>query len=412
MNGRIVWMFCLLAALFGAGQFNRVAGSIMTPVIDHELGLGAAAVGTAMAVYYVAGALMQIPAGLWFDRFGVRLVLPALLAVSVAGTVIFATAESSAALILGRLLIGSGYASTLVAAFVIFARWVPQEKFATVSAALLAAGSIGGICGTAPLAWLIGEIGWRHTFVGVAGLTTVLLVAAALVLRNAPPGYRASGRPPANLRESLSGLRDVLRHRDMRYLLILSLVTYGPQMTVLGLWGGAFLGDTYGLDNNQRGLVLLALATINALSLLLWGPLDRLLDSRKTVAIAAYLLQGGLFIAIAASAGQGLAWTLALLCLLAATFGGYVVVQSHCRALFPDSMVGRANTSLNLAAILGVAAMQWLSSLIVGALPAGAAGGLADPDAYRLAFGAIGLTCWLAVGLYTRVRDVRPSTRR
>lgn len=410
MKGRLFWMFLLLAALFGAGQFNRVAGSIVAPVIDHELGLGAAAVGTAMAVYYLAGALMQIPTGLWFDRFGVRVVLPGLLAISVVGTLIFAYAETANGLILGRILIGSGYASVLVSAFVIFARWVPQDRFASISAALLAAGSIGGILGTAPLAWLIDLVGWRQTFLGVAALTAILLVAVALVLRNAPPGYVPSGRPPGSLRENVAGLIAVLRHRDMRYVLILGLVTYGPQMTVLGLWGGAFLGDTYGLDNSERGLVLLALAVINASSLLLWGPLDRLLDSRRTVAIGAYLLQGGLFLAVALSAGSGLWLTLALMATLAATFGGYVVLQSHCRALFPDAMVGRANTSLNLVAILGVAIMQWLSSLLVDAFPSDS--GLADPMAYRLAFGAIGIACWCAVALYFPVRDVRPSERR
>jgi len=58
--------------------------------------------------------------------------------------------------------------------------------------------------------------------------------------------------------------------------------------------------------------------------------------------------------------------------------------------------------------MLGVACMQTLSGIIIGAfepLP----GGARTEDAYRALFGTLTLVLIIAVAIYTRSQDVKPS---
>ena len=406
--GRAPAMFVLFALTFAASQFHRVATGVTTPVLQAELGVSAEILGLAGAAFFYAAAAMQVPVGVLLDRYGARATVPALLLVAVAGTAVYATAQGATALFVGRVLIGAGPAAVMVGAFVVVARWYPRDRFATVAAMMVAAGSIGGLSATAPLAAAIEWWGWRPVFEGAAVLLGLLAVLGWLVVRDAPPGHRPDERRPASLRESVAGLGEVLGNRELRLLLAAGLVCYGPAMTLLGLWAGPYLADVHGLDALERGQVLLAMAAATPLGLALVGPLDRRFGTRKYVVLP-LLLAMSAALALLAAAGDRSLW-LAVACLVAVMIAQtfYIVLQAHCRSLFPDRLVGRANTLLNLAGILGVALMQTASGLIVGAFPAAAPDRVAAPGAYAAVFGCLALATAAAAACYARVRDVPP----
>ena len=55
------------------------------------------------------------------------------------------------------------------------------------------------------------------------------------------------------------------------------------------------------------------------------------------------------------------------LCLLLALEGGFGVLQySDCRDSYPPEEQGRALSALTMAMFLGVAVVQWLSSIVAG----------------------------------------------
>ena len=55
--------------------------------------------------------------------------------------------------------------------------------------------------------------------------------------------------------------------------------------TVQGLWGGPFLREVHGLSPIEAGNVLLVAVIAYQVGMLGFGPLDRLLDTRKWIAI-------------------------------------------------------------------------------------------------------------------------------
>jgi predicted MFS family arabinose efflux permease len=407
--GRIVFMFVLFAALFGTGQFHRISSSVIIPELDAELSLGAATIGLITGIYFLTAMLMQIPTGLCFDRFGARRTVSVVLMISIIGTLFFATAHTATGLLVGRALMGAGFASVLMGSYAVFARWIPVDRFSTFSAWLLACGSLGGMMATSPLAAAVEWIGWRPTIIGVTIMTVGLVAATFFGVRDAPPGYVDKGRKPGSLGESLLGLVDVLRDRNMRYILMMGIATFGPGMALVGLWSGPYLADLHGLDTVTRGHLLFAMAVAAPVGLMVIGPLDRLFNSRKKVVVVFGGLKAAAFFALAIwiDANVWIGAGLMIWVMFAQAY--YVALQSHCRSLFPETMVGRATTSLNLVSVGGVALTQIATGAIIEAFPS--ATGIASADGYRWVFAFVGAIVALAVLAYTRVDDapVRPA---
>src|SRR5207244_2408394 len=74
-------------------------------------------------------------------------------AILVVGTVVFSTAATVNGLVGGRILIGLGAASFLVAPLTLYARWFAPERFSTLAGIHIGIGTLGTLCATAPLAF-------------------------------------------------------------------------------------------------------------------------------------------------------------------------------------------------------------------------------------------------------------------
>src|SRR5436309_4448619 len=88
----------------------------------------------------------------------------------------------------------------------------------------------------------------------------------------------------------LQGLFEVLRNPRLRPILALNFCNYACTFTVQGLWGGPYLREVHGLSAIEAGNVLLAAVVAYQCGMLAFGPLDRLLDTRKRIAAAGSLV--------------------------------------------------------------------------------------------------------------------------
>jgi len=84
------------------------------------------------------------------------------------------------------------------------------------------------------------------------------------------------------------------------------------------------------------------------------------------------------------------------------------MVMTHGRGIFPDRLIGRGIATMNTSVMLGVACMQTISGLILGAfepLP----GGARSEIAYRSLFGFLAAILLVALAMYSRSVDIKPS---
>jgi predicted MFS family arabinose efflux permease len=385
-----------LVVMTGLSQFHRAALGVVGPELAADLGAGAAVLGAANGAFFLALFVAQIPVGLALDRIGPRLTVAALTGPAVLGGLAQALAPDGPSFLLARFLLGLGCAAGFMSAVVLCARWYAGEGLTTALARVFALSNCGILLAGAPFAAVAGLVGWRGAYALAAGLTLIGGVLWWRLVRDDPPGA-VPPRRTETLAEALRGQVTVWRTPGLLPILSMHLVGYACMATVLAVWAGPYLAEVHGLAPEPRGTVLLLMGLALPLGLLGIGPVERRLGrSRLLVAALAsgvVLVLGALALwpraPLAVSAGL-----LVLLCLLSCF---PVVVVTQGRALFPDHLVGRGATTVNLAQTVGGAALPAITGAVVALAPPG--------EAWSVAFAALsaamafGLVGYLAGGL-------------
>lgn len=337
-----------LVAAYVLSQFYRAFLAVMTPVLADDIGTTAEDLASASGLWFLAFALMQLPVGSALDRVGPRLTTAGLLAVGAVGAGVFAMAQGPGAINLAMVLIGIGCSPVLMASYYIFARTFSPAVFGTLAGAVIGVGSLGNIASSLPLSAAVQAFGWRPTVWAVGALTLAIAALIAALVRDPA---RVNGGPKGSL-------LDLLKMPALWPVLIMMVACYAPAAGLRGLWVGPYYTDVFGADAGQIGTVTLIMGLAMVAGNFAYGPLDRLLKTRK------WLVFGGNAMVLVCLVGlwimpQAGGWTTALLLSGVGFFGAsFPMVIAHGRAFFPTHLVGRGVTLLNLFGIGAAGIMQ------------------------------------------------------
>ncbi len=397
-----------LATAYVASHFFRAANVTIGLDLMRDLAIGPEALGALTGAFFFGFSAMQIPCGFLFDRYGPRRTVSGMLLLAVVGAAIFTLAPSWPILLTGRALMGAGFGVMLIGSMVVISRWFPSDRFSTLSGIVLSIGLMGNLLATTPLAWGTELIGWRGVFGIVVVFAALAAIAVWLVVRDAPPGHPFLVRKPETPAELLQGLGEVLRNPRLPFILVLNFCNYACSFTVQGLWGGPFLREVHGLTRIEAGNVLLGAVVAYQCGMLTFGPLDRLLDTRKWIAVTGTSVIATILATLALWGQPPLGLAIAAIVAIGFFSASSTMIMTHGRAIFPDRLIGRGMATMNTSVMLGVACMQSLSGLILGAFVP-LADGTRSELAYRTLFGVMSVVLLVAVTIYSRSRDVRPS---
>src|SRR6476469_4206350 len=397
-----------LALAYVASHFFRAANVTIGLDLMRDLAIGPEALGALTGAFFFGFSAMQIPCGVLFDHFGPRRTVASMLILATTGAAIFTLAPSWPILLTGRVLMGAGFGAMLIGSMVVISRWFLPDRFSTLTAMVLSIGLLGNLAATTPLAWASQAIGWRAAFGAVAIFTALATIAVWLVVRDAPPGHPFLARTPESPRQMLQGLLEVLRNPRLKPILALNFCNYACTFTVQGLWGGAFLREVHGLSTIAAGNVLLCAVIAYQAGMLAFGPLDRRLDTRKGIAIGGTLVIICLLATLALFSHPPVWLPVSVIIVLGFFSASSTMMMTHGRGIFPDRLIGRGISTRNTAVMLGVACMQTLSGIIIGAFEPLASGARTE-DAYRALFGTLTLVLIVAIAIYSRSQDVKPS---
>jgi len=397
-----------LATAYVASHFFRASNVTIGRDLMRDLAIGPEALGALTGAFFFGFAAMQIPCGFFFDHFGPRRTVAGMLVLATFGVTIFTLAPTWPILLTGRVLMGAGFGAMLIGSMVVISRWFPPDRFSTLTAMVLSIGLLGNLAATTPLAWASQGSGWRTVFGAVAVFTALATIAVWLVVRDAPPGHPFLARTPEPPRQMLQGMLEVLRNPRLRPILALNFCNYACTFTVQGLWGGPFLREVHGLSPIEAGNVLLSAVIAYQLGMLAFGPLDRLLDTRKWIAIGGSLVIISILATLAIASHPPIFVPIGAIVGIGFLSASSTMVMTHGRGIFPDRLIGRGIATINTAVMLGVACMQTLSGIIIGAFEP-LADGARSETAYRALFGVLTAVLITAVAIYSRSQDVRPS---
>ena len=401
----------MMAALYGLGLANifiRSSMGVLAPELAADLALSPAMLGAIASAFFLSYAVVQIPTGLLLDRFGPRLVVIGLFLLTVIGTLMFALAPSGPVLLLARVLMGMGCAGIFAGVFLIIARFYPPARFTPIGATLNSFAMLGTFLATIPLAYLVVTLGWRDSFLWIALAMSLVAVLAVFTLRDQPSGIDA-----ATTRERQEGLRDVLAGSwaVIRTPGILRITSGGIALsagnTILGIWGGPYLNDVHGLNETERGGVLIFMACAGVAGHFLYGQAARIFNTLKYLVLAGTTAIAAILGTLALLPAPSLLTVTILLALLGLVCGFPTILLAHGRALVPDHLIGRGLTTVNTGIMIAIAAMQMAVGALIGTVAVKATG-QASPEGYRAGFAFIAVMATITFAIYATTDDHKP----
>lgn len=353
-------MTCVLlpfAAAYFLTYAFRTINSVISQNLVSEVGLGAAELGLLTSVFFLSIAAIQLPLGSCLDRFGPRRVQTVSLPVAAIGALMVCFADEFRSLLVGRILIGIGVASALMAGLKAIAVWFPRDRVALANGVLVTLGSLGAIATTVPSEALLPLIGWRGLFGVLAVATVATAVLTYFVVPEAPSSSGATG--------PLSGLSSVYTDAYFWRLAPLSTTCVAASWSLQGIWAARWLSDVEGLDQTEimRHLFTMAMA-ISAGALLLGTAAYR---TRGRVA-PGLLLAAVATVSLAAQISLIMRWPLPsylVWATIAAAGAATVLSFSAVTQHFPREIAGRANAALNTMHVLGAFLLQSVTGLII-----------------------------------------------
>jgi MFS family permease len=400
--GATVALVGTLGSIYIVSQFLRNSVGVIAPNLAAELGLSASEIGLLSSAFFFAFAGAQIPLGIALDRWGPRRSMLVCSGIAIAGAMLFSVASTTLGLIAARVLMGIGSSCFLMAPLTLYARRYAPGRFAMLTGIQLGLGTVGTLLATAPLAFAAAALGWRGTFLLVAGL---VLVAALLVfgmVREDAPDPRAPHRPET-FRDNIAGLIEALRTPSVGRLFFMQLFGYSSFVLVVGLWGGPYLTHIYGYDLTARGDMLLLAAIAQIVGVLLWGHADRLLGGHKLPVLVGFVATALALLAVAYAGVLSEPGLMVWLIAVGFASACVTVLIAHGKALFPSRLVGRGMTLLNMGTMAGVFLSQTVSGALIDLFPV--KDGAYALDAYRAVFGLQAIFALAACLLYLGARD-------
>ncbi|MGY3450970.1 MFS transporter [Bradyrhizobium sp. USDA 4353] len=231
-----------------------------------DFGTDASGVAMLASSYFWGYTLMQIPAGVLVDRFGVKRVVLCSMTASVLGSAAFALSPNLLDVFIARVIMACGDALVFTALLKLVAQSFSDQRFGLMSGISQVSGYAGGVVATTPLAAAVTGFGWRACFLFIACIGLANLACASVALKPASPNAK-----PPTLRGVLLACWHALGSAA-NWGCAMSFASHFAVVTTLaGVWGIPMVSHYFGISPSAAGGPLLAFMVGNAIGSIFLG---------------------------------------------------------------------------------------------------------------------------------------------
>jgi MFS family permease len=337
-----------VAVAYAVAFLQRVSPQSVGLSFMADFGTDAAGVAMLASSYFWGYTLMQIPAGLLVDRYGVKRIVLVSMTASSFGSAAFALMPNLLDVFAARLIIACGDALVFTALLKLVAQSFSDERFGIMSGISQVSGYVGGAMATSPLAAAVTGFGWRACFIFIACVGVANLGMASMVLK--PDPVSVSER---TMKSVLASSCQALG-RAANWGCAMSFASHFAVVTTLsGVWGIPMVAHVFNISPSAAGAPLFAFMVGNAIGSIFLGHIaDRMAAALDTALIRICLLRM-LLIAILSppfAHALGFVYTSVVFAALGLIAGGTVPLVLKCtKRLYTAELIG-VGASINTTA--------------------------------------------------------------
>lgn len=294
---KAIWMYILAALFLMYEMAVQVSPSVMAHSLMREWGVSSRALGWVASLYFYSYALMQVPAGFFYDKYGPKKLLFIASLVCGMGSLFFAFTEDIYWAGFGRFLIGFGSAFAFIGVMTVAARWFPRHQFPFLVGIGMFLAAIGALCGAYPIALLVDYTGWRNAMqiLGIIGICLALFFI--LFMRDFPSEEKKEIMEECFHDTDFGAhMKEILQSPKVWMIILYAFCGWSPMVVFASLWGVPFLIDIYGVSNEIASICV----SMMWVALMIFSPIIGWLAERKG-SKTVFLILGGLMGAISFS---------------------------------------------------------------------------------------------------------------
>lgn len=126
--------------------------------------------GWVLSIFALGYAIFQVPSGILADRYGPRIILTSVVSFWSIFTALTAAATGYISMLIYRFLFGLGEAGAYPGCARAVYSWIPMSERGLVQGAMFSGARFGAAFTLPLVAWMVGHLGWRWTFVIMGGI--------------------------------------------------------------------------------------------------------------------------------------------------------------------------------------------------------------------------------------------------
>ena len=230
-----IFLFTLSALFLFFEMALQVSPGIMTHDLMQSLNIDIFWLGVISGSYFISYTLMQIPAGLIYDRYSVRYAILFPLLLCIMGGFLFGISSNFYLISAARILMGFGSAFAFIGVLVVASNVFPERYFALSAGIAQMLAAIGAICGTIPLIPLVKNFGWRNTMFIISSFGFILFIIMWYFLKLPNKKITSSSL------KSLSILIAISRQSQSWLIAFYACLLWMPMAVVASLYGVPFV---------------------------------------------------------------------------------------------------------------------------------------------------------------------------
>lgn len=242
---RGIFAWCAAVSFYFYQFLLQVIPSVLKPQIQGTFLLNSEQFGLMAAYFLYAYGLMQIPAGIFLDRYGPKKTIPIAVLVCALGAECFALADHVSLAIFGRILTGVGSAFAVIGCFKVAALAFDRKHFSLMTGLTVMCGMSGAAFGQALVGPFIQSLSrWQDCFHLFFIIGSVLSILIYFVL---PCDQISLDQKTKSWTTVLKELFTVCSSPLTIVAALYAGLMYVPTLAIGEAWGIAFLVEGHGL---------------------------------------------------------------------------------------------------------------------------------------------------------------------
>jgi len=273
-SAKHAWFIWSIGISFAIFQFTQqMAAGVMSNAWIESFKTDALGVSYLSSIFYYGYLIFQIPAGLWFDRYGPRRVLAIAAVVLCLGCLLLAAATNFYIALLARFFMGSGATFSFVGLLCLVLAWFPAKRFAFFVSLSETAAMVFTSLTVIIFAWIMDHSNWRLTMV-LSAIIAAALAFAIFYFTKDNPETHVDLRPSNS--SMIEQLKIVFGNKDIWLCGIFGFFSFSFLTIFASLWGIPFLTQNYQMSLDQATTA----ASMALVGIAIGGPLLSFISSK------------------------------------------------------------------------------------------------------------------------------------